>query len=77
VHYLIAGHKSVEIGQNAALKHMNLEPILDLHMRLGEGTGAALTINLVVAACALVNEMASFDDAGISVGENYKQLRND
>jgi nicotinate-nucleotide--dimethylbenzimidazole phosphoribosyltransferase len=46
-------------------------------MRLGEGTGAALTINLVVAACALVNEMASFDDAGISVGENYKQLRND
>jgi nicotinate-nucleotide--dimethylbenzimidazole phosphoribosyltransferase len=77
VHYLIAGHKSVEIGQIAALEYMKLEPVLDLQMRLGEGTGAALTINLVVASCALVNKMASFDDAGISTSEKYNgQFRN-
>ncbi len=66
-HYLIAGHKSVEIGQKAALNHMGLLPVLDLNMRLGEGTGAALTINLASAACKIINDMASFDDAGISV----------
>jgi nicotinate-nucleotide--dimethylbenzimidazole phosphoribosyltransferase len=64
--YLIAGHKSVEIGHMAALKHMGLIPVLDLGMRLGEGTGAALTINLVDIACHIMNEMASFEDAGVS-----------
>jgi len=64
--YLISGHKSVEISQKAALSHMGLDPVIDLNMRLGEGTGAALTIDIVEAACKIMREMASFDDAGVS-----------
>ncbi len=63
--YLIAGHKSVEVGQKAALEIMGLEPVIDLDMRLGEGTGAAITINLVDLACRMMREMASFEDAGV------------
>jgi nicotinate-nucleotide--dimethylbenzimidazole phosphoribosyltransferase len=63
--YLIAGHKSVEVGQKAALDFMGLEPILDLDFRLGEGTGAAITMNLADLACAMMRDMASFDEAGV------------
>ena len=63
--YLIAGHKSVEIGQQAALEIMGIEPVIDLDMRLGEGTGAAITMNLVDLACRMMREMASFEDAGV------------
>ncbi len=65
-HYFIAGHKSVEKGHLFALNHIGITPILDLNMRLGEGTGAALTIDLVDASCRIMRDMASFDDAGIS-----------
>ena len=65
-HYFIAGHQSVEKAHTAALDLMGLDPVLDLSMRLGEGTGAALAINLAEAACSLMNEMASFDEARIS-----------
>ena len=65
-HYFVSGHKSVEVGQKAALDYMGLKPVLDLGMRLGEGTGAALTINLVEAACRIMGEMASFEEAGVS-----------
>lgn len=64
--YLIAGHKSVEISQKTALEIMGLEPVIDLDMRLGEGTGAAIAINLVELSCRMMREMASFDDAGVS-----------
>ena len=64
--YLISGHRSVEIAQTAALEQMGLKPVVDLDMRLGEGTGAALAIDIVVAACRIMNEMASFDEAGVS-----------
>lgn len=64
--YIFAGHKSIEIGQKAALNFMNLEPILDLKMRLGEGTGASLAINIIDAACKIMIEMASFEEAGVS-----------
>lgn len=64
--YLISGHKSVEKAQEAALKFMGLRPVVDFRMRLGEGTGAALTMDIVDVACKIMNEMASFDDAGIS-----------
>lgn len=64
--YLISGHRSVEIGQAAALAQMNLEPVVDLNLRLGEGTGAALTIDIVSAACRIMREMASFEEAGVS-----------
>jgi nicotinate-nucleotide--dimethylbenzimidazole phosphoribosyltransferase len=63
--YLISGHKSVEAGQKAALEIMGLEPVIDLDMRLGEGTGAAITMNLVELACRMMREMASFEDAGV------------
>jgi len=64
--FLVAGHKSVEQGHLFALNKMGLEPVLDLQMRLGEGTGAALTINLLEASCKIMCDMASFDEAGIS-----------
>ncbi|THB74135.1 MAG: nicotinate-nucleotide--dimethylbenzimidazole phosphoribosyltransferase [Desulfobacteraceae bacterium] len=64
--YLFASHKSVEIGHMAALEYMGLNPLIDFHMRLGEGTGAALTIDLIDAACRIMGQMASFDDARVS-----------
>ncbi len=64
--YLIAGHCSVEPGHRAALVHLGLGPLLDLGLRLGEGTGAALALPLVDAACRLAAEMATFGDAGVS-----------
>jgi nicotinate-nucleotide--dimethylbenzimidazole phosphoribosyltransferase len=66
--YLIAGHKSVERGQRAALDIMGLNPVVDLDMRLGEGTGAAITMNLAELACCMMREMASFEDAGVDSG---------
>ncbi|WP_457576957.1 nicotinate-nucleotide--dimethylbenzimidazole phosphoribosyltransferase [Desulfomarina sp.] len=64
--YLVSGHRSVEISQKTALDIMGLEPVIDLDMRLGEGTGAAITMNLVELACRMMREMASFDDAGVA-----------
>ena len=66
--YLIAGHKSVEIGQQAALQKMGLEPVIDLEFRLGEGTGAAITMNLVELSCRMMRDMASFEEAGVDSG---------
>jgi nicotinate-nucleotide--dimethylbenzimidazole phosphoribosyltransferase len=64
--YLIAAHRSVEIGHRAVLEHLRLEPLLDLDLRLGEGTGAALGISLCLAACKVLDEMATFGEAGVS-----------
>ena len=64
--YLIASHCSVEIGHKAILKHLGLKPILDLELRLGEGTGAALGIFLVEASAKVLTEMATFGEAGVS-----------
>lgn len=64
--YMISGHKSVEVGHRAALEHLGLVPLVDLDLRLGEGTGAALGISLVEAACKLLAEMATFDEAGVA-----------
>ncbi len=64
--YLIAAHRSVERGHVAALEDLELEPLLMLDMRLGEGTGAALALPIVDAALAVLDEMATFEDAGIS-----------
>jgi nicotinate-nucleotide--dimethylbenzimidazole phosphoribosyltransferase len=64
--YLIAAHRSVEIGHRAILQHLRLEPLLDLDLRLGEGTGAALGISLCIAACKILDEMATFGEAGVA-----------
>lgn len=64
--YLIASHRSVERGHAAILTHIGVTPLLDLQMRLGEGTGAALGISLAEAACKLLKEMATFAEARVS-----------
>ena len=66
--YLVAAHRSVEIGHTAMLKEMNLKPLMDLDFRLGEGTGAAIGLSLVEAAVRVLNEMATFESAGVSEG---------
>jgi nicotinate-nucleotide--dimethylbenzimidazole phosphoribosyltransferase len=63
--YLFAGHSSVEIGQRSMLKKMGLSPILDLNLRLGEGTGAALAM-MIEAGARIYREMATFGEAGVS-----------
>ena len=62
--YLIASHRSVEEGHCVLLDHLSLKPLLDLDLRLGEGTGACLGINLVCAAIKIYTEMATFGEAG-------------
>ncbi len=64
--YLIAAHQSVEIGHRIVLEHLGLRPLLDLGLRLGEGTGAALAFHLVEASTRILNEMATFNEAGVS-----------
>ncbi|GHC28786.1 nicotinate-nucleotide--dimethylbenzimidazole phosphoribosyltransferase [Aidingimonas halophila] len=63
--YLIFGHHSSEPGHGAALAALNAHPLLDLEMRLGEGSGAALAFPLLDSACRMLSEMATFSDAGI------------
>ena len=64
--YMIAAHRSVEIGHRVLLEHMQLKPLLDLDLRLGEGTGAALGVSLCQAACKFLDEMATFGEAGVA-----------
>jgi nicotinate-nucleotide--dimethylbenzimidazole phosphoribosyltransferase len=64
--YLIASHRSVEQGHRVVLDHLRLKPLLDLDLRLGEGTGACLGMDLVCAAIKIYTEMATFDEAGVS-----------
>lgn len=61
-----AGHRSPEPAHTLALTHLGLEPIIDLGLRLGEGTGAALALPVVRAAVATLSSMATFADAGVS-----------
>ncbi len=67
--YLIAGHVSAESGHPFMLEHLGLKPLLDLGLRLGEGTGAALGIIIAEAAARTLNEMATFTEAGVSEGD--------
>ncbi|MDP1759400.1 MAG: nicotinate-nucleotide--dimethylbenzimidazole phosphoribosyltransferase [Thermodesulfovibrionales bacterium] len=64
--YIFAAHNSVEIGHKAMLDKMGLSPILDLNLRLGEGTGAALAILMIEAGLKIYKEMATFGEAGVS-----------
>jgi nicotinate-nucleotide--dimethylbenzimidazole phosphoribosyltransferase len=63
---LIAAHRSPEPGHGAILAALGLEPLLDLRLRLGEGTGATLALPLIAAALAVLSEMATFDEAGVT-----------
>ncbi len=64
--YCFAGHRSVEPGHAVALRGLGLRPLVDLDLRLGEGTGAVLAFPVVAAAGALLREMATFDSAGVA-----------
>ncbi|CAO1665462.1 nicotinate-nucleotide--dimethylbenzimidazole phosphoribosyltransferase [Halomonas sp. NYA30] len=64
--YLIFGHRSQEPGHDVALRALDAKPLLDMGMRLGEGSGAALAYPLLQAATAMMAEMATFTDAGVS-----------
>lgn len=66
VGYCIAGHRGSEPGSGAALACLGLEPVLDLDLRLGEGSGACLAVPVVQAAAKVLREMATFDSAGVS-----------
>jgi nicotinate-nucleotide--dimethylbenzimidazole phosphoribosyltransferase len=68
VDWMLASHRSAEGGHRIALEKLQLEPLLDLGLRLGEGTGAALTLPIVRAALMLHAKMATFGEAGVSEG---------
>jgi nicotinate-nucleotide--dimethylbenzimidazole phosphoribosyltransferase len=61
-----AGHRSTEPAHALALRQLELEPIIDMRMRLGEGTGAAVALPVVRAAVATLASMATFDEAGVT-----------
>jgi len=64
--YIIAGHRSEETGHRNMLKYIGIEPILDLGMRLGEGTGGALAMSIIEGAICVFNEVLTFDEAGVA-----------
>jgi nicotinate-nucleotide--dimethylbenzimidazole phosphoribosyltransferase len=64
--YLVAAHRSSEPGAGIALDHLGLQPLLDLELRLGEGTGACLALPILQAAAKVLREMATFESAGVS-----------
>lgn len=64
--YMIAAHRSAEKGHRAVLSHLKLRPLLDLGMRLGEGTGGVLAMSVIETAAACLSDMATFDEAGVS-----------
>ena len=66
--YIFAAHESVEIGHTFMLERIGADPILDLKLRLGEGTGAALAMTMIEAGVKILNEMATFEQAGVAKG---------
>ena len=67
-HYLVPSHASFEIGYKLAMEELALQPIFLLGMRLGEGSGCPLAFQVLRAACAIINDMATFEQAGIDDG---------
>jgi len=70
-HWLHFGHRSAEPGHDRILQALDARPLLDLEMRLGEGSGAAIAVSLLRQACALHNGMASFASAGVDDGQSH------
>ncbi len=64
--FIIASHRSQEQGHQKMLEWLGLEPVLDLNMRLGEGSGAVLAMSILDSACKILNEMATFSEAGVA-----------
>lgn len=72
--YMFAAHNSVEVGHKAMLEKIGLKPILDLELRLGEGTGAALAMMMIEAGIKIYKEMATFDKAGVSEKTSLERM---
>lgn len=72
LNFTFAGHKSMVKGHNVLLKALGLRPILDLDMRLGEGTGAVLAMSIIEASIKMIREMATFESAGVSKGKDQE-----
>jgi nicotinate-nucleotide--dimethylbenzimidazole phosphoribosyltransferase len=68
--WVFASHRSAEPGHQVVLEALGLVPVLDLDMRLGEGTGAALAMGIIDAACVMMSGMATFSEAGVTDREN-------
>ncbi len=66
LHYCVFSHSSGEKGHQAMLDYLKASPLLNLNMRLGEGSGVAVAFPLIQSACTFLNEMASFESAGVS-----------
>jgi nicotinate-nucleotide--dimethylbenzimidazole phosphoribosyltransferase len=66
VDFCIAGHRSAEPGHHVALRHLGLRPLVDLDLRLGEGSGAVLALPMVQASVRVLRDMATFDSAGVT-----------
>ncbi|MCF8010429.1 MAG: nicotinate-nucleotide--dimethylbenzimidazole phosphoribosyltransferase [Clostridiales bacterium] len=75
INYMIASHLSSEDGHKLMLEYLGLKPMLYMNMRLGEGTGAVLAMNLVDAGCRILNEMATFSEAEVMDLEDDKILK--
>ena len=74
VSWWVAGHRSVEPAHTFALEHLDLEPILDLRMRLGEGSGALMALPVVSSSVEILRGMSTFDEAGISDSDSSAAL---
>jgi nicotinate-nucleotide--dimethylbenzimidazole phosphoribosyltransferase len=72
--YIFSAHNSAEKGHKVALSYMGLRRILDLNLRLGEGTGAALAMTIIEASLKVYREMATFEEAGVSKGTEHKNV---
>ena len=66
VDYILPSHVSIEVGHQVVLEELGLVPLFDLQMRLGEGTGAALSMSIIEAAARILSEMATFESAGVA-----------
>ena len=66
VDYILPSHVSIEVGHQVVLEELGLVPLFDLQMRLGEGTGAALSMSIIEASARILSEMATFESAGVA-----------
>ena len=76
IDYMILSHQSVEPGHTTAVKHLQKEPLLQLNMRLGEGTGAAVAFPILQSAVNMINEMATFENSGVSGKDETEVIMN-
>jgi nicotinate-nucleotide--dimethylbenzimidazole phosphoribosyltransferase len=70
VDFILPSHVSIEVGHQVVLEELGLTPLFDLQMRLGEGTGAALSMSIIEAAARILSEMATFESAGVAGDPN-------